>query len=576
MRRVAVVAALALVGAAAVPAGAASPRISFVHVWAGTSTASAAITADGQVFTWGGNLKGGLGLDITTGDRSVPTRVTGIGEPSASVAVGSSHMLAATISGKVWGWGNNDDGQLGVGAATKSPRLIAGLPASDPVVSVWARHGVSAAVTRSGKLLAWGSAKSVLGVGRVPAAIPGLPVGEPIMDVALGVDHGLALSKSGRVWAWGGNDSGQLGLGDTAHRTVATQVSALPGTDHIVQVSAAGPASMALTKSGAVWTWGDNLSQQLGHSTGDSLVPRKVGAGLAGHKVVLVVAAVASSYAVTADGSVFSWGGNNANQLGYDAWNQPAPTRVGIAKVQDLSCGWEHCLALTADDGQWSWGSNTRGEGGLGAAGPLPSVTPKPMAAIYRSPTTLKVTLGKTAITWGQALEVKVAASSLTPMHLWGARVSATAGGVSASTLLTSAANGTVTLVLENLPLGTHTVSVGSTGASLSLPASVDGGKVSVTAKPRVAIVLGKKKVSQGKAVKVTVKVSVGTMKMSGKVRLQWGKKSRVVAVKKGKAVTRIKGLKPGRHTIRARFLATPTLKAAKAKAVKVRVVKKR
>jgi E3 ubiquitin-protein ligase HERC1 len=45
------------------------------------------------------------------------------------IAVGSEHTLALTCDGKVWAWGSNSDGQLGVGhtTAVREPQLVVGL-----------------------------------------------------------------------------------------------------------------------------------------------------------------------------------------------------------------------------------------------------------------------------------------------------------------------------------------------------------------------------------------------------------------------------------------------------------------
>jgi len=45
------------------------------------------------------------------------------------IAVGAEHALALTSTGDVWGWGNNGDGQLGLGhtAIVREPQLVAAL-----------------------------------------------------------------------------------------------------------------------------------------------------------------------------------------------------------------------------------------------------------------------------------------------------------------------------------------------------------------------------------------------------------------------------------------------------------------
>lgn len=72
------------------------------------------------------------------------------------------------------------------------------------------------------------------------------------------------LSSDGQVYAWGQDSRGQLGLGKSQTRTDSPQhlrsLSALP----LVQVSAGGEQSFALSVSGGVFGWGRNDCGQLG------------------------------------------------------------------------------------------------------------------------------------------------------------------------------------------------------------------------------------------------------------------------------------------------------------------------
>ena len=51
------------------------------------------------------------------------------GEFVESIMVGSEHTLALTADGNVWGWGSNSDGQLGLGhtGTVREPQLITAL-----------------------------------------------------------------------------------------------------------------------------------------------------------------------------------------------------------------------------------------------------------------------------------------------------------------------------------------------------------------------------------------------------------------------------------------------------------------
>lgn len=78
------------------------------------------------------------------------------------------------------------------------------------------------------------------------------------------------------------------------------------------------------------------------------------------------------SLAVTLQGNVYAWGNNTNKQLGI-GYNSPNkvdhPTRVyNVGSVTQISCGYEHSVALTRAGEVYSWG---HGEGGLLGHGEL-------------------------------------------------------------------------------------------------------------------------------------------------------------------------------------------------------------
>ncbi|XP_010783540.1 probable E3 ubiquitin-protein ligase HERC3, partial [Notothenia coriiceps] len=85
-----------------------------------------------------------------------------------------------------------------------------------------------------------------------------------VSQVACGSHHSVALTKDGQVYTWGQGSRGQLGLGERDPSTKYPQhlnsLSAVP----LVQVAAGGGQSFALSVSGAVFSWGSNHCGQLG------------------------------------------------------------------------------------------------------------------------------------------------------------------------------------------------------------------------------------------------------------------------------------------------------------------------
>ncbi|MCL2746276.1 MAG: hypothetical protein FWE48_04195 [Coriobacteriia bacterium] len=90
------------------------------------SVAVVALNSNGELFSWGNNVDGRTGLGITTGNTTVPTRV-GTASNWVAIAGGFTHVLAFNDSNELWGWGLNAQGQLGLGHSTSpqsTPRLI--------------------------------------------------------------------------------------------------------------------------------------------------------------------------------------------------------------------------------------------------------------------------------------------------------------------------------------------------------------------------------------------------------------------------------------------------------------------
>lgn len=148
--------------------------------------------------------------------------------------------------------------------------------------------------------------------------------GYPTSGLSAGGNHTCAFDAVG-VLCWGSNTSGQLGApvaGDAVYPTrVALTVPAI--------ALAAGDAhTCALTGTGAVWCWGSNSNGQLGRGTigGSSSTPAQVSGALT---FVSISAGGAHTCGVTADGSIYCWGGNAIGQLGDGTQtDRGAPVRV--------------------------------------------------------------------------------------------------------------------------------------------------------------------------------------------------------------------------------------------------------
>jgi len=97
-------------------------------------SAGASASAGEQVWCWGYNYYGQVGVgSTTTQDYYYPVQVTGLYSSATSIGVGSNFACASTTSGNVYCWGYNGSGQLGIGNTTTS--TLTAPSSSSPVVT---------------------------------------------------------------------------------------------------------------------------------------------------------------------------------------------------------------------------------------------------------------------------------------------------------------------------------------------------------------------------------------------------------------------------------------------------------
>ena len=345
-----------------------------------------------------------------------------VGAGTAAPAVAAPAASQPATGPGLFGFGNNDDGQLGNGTVTtRTLGPVSGLPAS--VRQIAAGGSSSAALLPDGTVWAWGDNEyGLLGNGSTnfpastPRQVPGLTGITQIAVAVLGQDA-YAVGSGGSVWAWGRNLHGQLGNGTTVNWYSPAPV---PGLTGITQVSAGPGYTLALRSDGTVWAWGENDGGQLGDGTkADHLVPEQV-PGLSGITQVL---ASGVSFAVRSDGTVLDWGfgylGNGA-----DAGTALTPQQVtGLTGITQVASDGGHTLALRSDGMVWAWGLNKDGEVGDGTTNLRLSPEPLSLSAIIRvaagTETSAAIRSGGTLLTWGDnpkgGLDISTCCLSVNP-----------------------------------------------------------------------------------------------------------------------------------------------------------------
>ena len=235
-----------------VPVRARLPR--GVHVTAVSAGGgfAVALTSTGKLLAWGNNDEGQLG----DGRRASTDKPVWVRLPRrtkiTSVGAGAGQVLAVTSAGRLLAWGGNQLGELGDGTTKlrRSPVRVH-LPAGVKVAAAYGGSLHSVALTTTGRVLAWGDNEAgQLGNGTLTAShVPvwvHIASGVRIRALAAGRAFNLALTRSGKVLAWGDDAQGQLGDGSHHNRDLPFQIT-VPG-----QVSSIGAGCEASTSMAVV------------------------------------------------------------------------------------------------------------------------------------------------------------------------------------------------------------------------------------------------------------------------------------------------------------------------------------
>ena len=271
---------------------------------------------NGKIYCWGDNEDGQLG-DGTTTDSKRPCLVKGIPGQVLAIATGDRHSLVLLESGQVFGWGSNELGQLGDRTTLNRnrPQLIEGIPGK--VVSVAAGSFHSLVLLESGEI--YGCGRNMFGqLGDVTTTdrnymrlVRGLP--SKIIDISAGDYHSLALTENGRVYSWGRNSYGQLGDGTTNDRNLPHLIEGIPGK--VASVKAGDYHSLVLLKSGKVYGCGYNPFGQASNRTTQDTSRWQIIEAIPG-KVVSIAAGDYHSLALLDSGKIYGWGSNYDGRLG--------------------------------------------------------------------------------------------------------------------------------------------------------------------------------------------------------------------------------------------------------------------
>ena len=291
-----------------------------------------------------------------------------------------SKVIFATNDDKVYAFGHNRDGSLGLGTIEENILM----PRHNPHLS-----------------------------------------GKRLVQIRNGYEHCIGFTANGQCYGWGHNNFGQLGVGNTQNSNKPVLIEELSDMK-VVQVACGAHHSMALTSEGELFSWGHNTFAQLGDRTYNSRsTPTQV---LINEKVISISCGCYHSIALSESGRVYIWGNNTNGQLGRNPERDVRKTRLkpmsnrpkpieGLENIlfKKAVCGPNHSLLLTTDGFVYSFGLNTDGQIGNGSV--EPQFTPfrvnkglkiKDVITYWENDMSIAVGVDDKLYVWGLALDKKI------------------------------------------------------------------------------------------------------------------------------------------------------------------------
>ncbi len=336
---------------------------------------------------WGDNVNGLPGAgDSATRMFTTPNRIGTSTDWKKIVAHGAG-VFAINQAGGLWTWGYDENGNLGIGShgngtvhtlRSTTPQQIGQGRYWTNVFGDWSS---TYAVDLQGQLWAWGyNGSGKLGIGQAgwqaylvdtPTMVL-LPHGAKNMVSSI---EGLAyaIDVHGHLWGWGDNQTNYLGIGGTPNEI--TEPALVDSARQWLKVVIGQHCTYAITTGNELWVWGSDTYSTTGTGTSNGSYRTPVRIGTAANWTD-VATNLETTYAMNANGELYSWGSNARGALGQGTSNTLykalVPTRIGTANNwrKMFVTGRKGVAYAINDKGElWGWGSNVNADLGIGAAG---------------------------------------------------------------------------------------------------------------------------------------------------------------------------------------------------------------
>jgi alpha-tubulin suppressor-like RCC1 family protein len=364
------------------------PASNAVVTYSSSSPAVATVDANGRILTF---AVGSATITATVEALHSDINIAVVPQ-FTSIATGSQHTCGISGTRRLYCWGSDIDGNLGVGTSSSDCTAQIGgrcslfpipVTGAERFVSVTAGEFHTCALTSAGAAYCWGGNYygqvgngAVGGKVTVPTPVTGAHTFSSITAARM---HTCGIDTAGDTWCWGWDSWGQLGAGVTGADRCSFFSSNEPcsgtplkvvGNVHFVEVMGWQETSCGRDVSGAVYCWGgfaggtDGTDCQAGQRTDCTRIPllqvggttfKKLGMGgvyRCGQKV---------------DDVIWCWGydynGTFGNGIAYTASPDTLIRAAGGKSYSQVTFGYVHICGLNSGSVE-CWGSNHDGQAG--------------------------------------------------------------------------------------------------------------------------------------------------------------------------------------------------------------------
>jgi len=192
-------------------------------------------------------------------------------QAASQVGGGEGYTCAMGVNGRAFCWGLNTSAQMGSGVGAPA-QLTVGRPTEMAGGFVTVSNGAfhSCGLQADGLAYCWGNnSQGQLGIGSTQSkSLPSMVHGPSFIAISAGGAHTCAIDTANEVWCWGWNGSEQLARFKSITPLSDVPIQISTNTSNQVlrarAISAGDEHTCAIDMSGAVWCWGQNMNARAG------------------------------------------------------------------------------------------------------------------------------------------------------------------------------------------------------------------------------------------------------------------------------------------------------------------------